>query len=391
MTTASPTSLVAEPEERAELRRTVSAIAGRFGHRYYADEARSGGHAIELWEALGGAGFLGVNLPERYGGGGGGIGDLAAVQEELGAVGCPLLMIVVSPAVCAPLVMRFGTPEQCARWLPGIASGEVVMSFAITEPDAGSNSHRIRTTAERTAGGWRLRGAKHYISGVDRAAGMIVVARTGPTRPEGRGELSLFVVETDRPGIVADRIETEVISPEHQFSVFFDDVDLPGTALLGEEGQGLRQVFSGLNPERILSAAVCTGLGRYLLDRAADYARERVVWSAPIGTHQAVAHPLARAKIALESARLLAGRAAALYDAGAAAGEAANMAKFAAAEAASDSLDCAVQTHGGHGLSREHGIADLWGLVRLYRIAPVSQEMILNYVAGHSLGLGRSY
>lgn len=336
-----------EPDERIELRRTVGDIVRQFGHRYYVEQARAGGHATELWQALGSAGFLGVNLPVERGGGGGGIADLAAVQEELSAAGCPLLMIVVSPAVCAPLLVRFGTEEQRGRWLPGIASGEVVMSFAITEPDAGSNSHRIRTAAQRTAAGWRLRGAKHYISGVDRAAAMLVVARTGSPRDNGSADLSLFVVETDRPGVRADRIETEVVSPEQQFSVFFDDVELPCSALVGVEGEGLRQVFSGLNPERILSAAVCTGLGRYLLERAAAYARERVVWSAPIGTHQGVAHPLARAKIALESARLLAAQAAALYDAGLSAGEAANMAKFTAAEAAAACLDRAVQTHGG--------------------------------------------
>jgi alkylation response protein AidB-like acyl-CoA dehydrogenase len=300
------------------------------------------------------------------------------------------MLIVVSQPIAGPLLVRYGTDDQRHRWLPGVASGKANVAFAITEPDAGTNSHRVATTGERTPSGWRLRGTKHYITGVEQAAGVIVVARTGTDERTGRGRLSIFLVETDRPFERAP-IETAVIAPERQWTLFFDDLEVGEDALIGVEGDGLSQVFAGLNAERILSASVCTGLGRYALDKAIEYARDRTVWSAPIGTHQAIAHPLARAKVQLEAARLMNAQAASLYDDGGDAGEMANMAKFAAAEAVAECFDRAVQTHGGHGLSRAYGLADLWGLVRLYRIAPVSQEMILNFVAQHSLGLPRSY
>lgn len=378
-------------EEQTALRQVVADIASDFGHGYYTSQARAGGSASELWNALGKGGFLGINLPEAYGGGGAGITELAIVEEELSAAGCPLLMMVVSPAICGSLLARYGTDEQKQNWLPAMAAGEAMMSFAITEPDAGSNSHEVSTVATPTSTGWRLRGTKHYISGVDTARGVVVVARTrGADGTLDRG-LSLFIVETDRPGLERTLIETEMVSPERQFTLFFDDVELPETALIGVQGEGLAQVFDGLNPERIMAAAVGTGLGRYSIERGAAYAQEREVWGVPIGAHQAVAHPLARAMIQLEAVRLMNAQAANQYDAGHEVGPLANMAKFLAAEAAPACLDAAIQVHGGHGLSREYGLADLWGMTRLYRIAPVSQEMVLNYMAQHQLGLPKSY
>jgi alkylation response protein AidB-like acyl-CoA dehydrogenase len=265
------------------------------------------------------------------------------------------------------------------------------MAFAITEPDAGSNSHRIATTAVRDGDVYRVTGSKYYISGVDESDLILLVARTGEDERTGRGRLSLFVVDAEAAGLERALIPVEVLTTERQFSLFFDDVVVPANRLIGTEGEGLRQIFHGLNPERITGAAVATGIGRYALDKAAAHVRDRVVWNAPIGTHQGVAHPLAKAKIHLELARLATRQAAMLYDAGADAGEAANMAKYAAAEAALEALDHAIQVHGGNGLSSEVGLADLWGVARLYRIAPVASEMILNYVAERSLGLPRSY
>jgi alkylation response protein AidB-like acyl-CoA dehydrogenase len=270
-----------------------------------------------------------------------------------------------------------------------MATGESKMAFAITEPDAGSNSHRISTTAQRDGDEWRLNGTKYYISGVDEADAVIVVARTGTH--EGRAQLSLFIVDTDAKGLEATHIPVEIAAPEKQFTLFFDDCLINADRLLGTEGDGLHQVFAGLNPERLMGGAVSCGIGRYALDRAATYARERTVWDRPIGTHQGVAHPLAKAKIDLELARLMLAKAAWCYDAGLPAGEAANMAKFAAAEASLEALDAAIQTHGGNGLASEYGLADLWGTARLLRTAPVSREMILNFVAQHSLGLPKSY
>jgi alkylation response protein AidB-like acyl-CoA dehydrogenase len=381
--------LVAGDEER-ELRATVRAIAGRYGHEYFVATARAGQSPTALWAELGAAGLLGVAIPQEYGGGGGTLSDLAVVTEELAACGIPLMLLALSPAVCATIVAQVGTAAQKAEHLPGLASGQRVMAFAITEPDAGSNTHRIRTKAARTEQGWILNGAKYYVSHVDNAQTMLVVARTG--NPEnGRGALSLFVVEVDAPGVGRTVIPVEIVSPERQFTVTFDDVQVGHDALLGAVDQGLAGVFHGLNPERIGSAALLTGIARYALGKAARYARDRTVWDVPIGAHQAVAHPLARAHIQTESARLLTARAAALSDAGLPAGTAANMAKWAAAEAATQALDAAIQTHGGNGMATEYGLSTLSGLVRLFRIAPVSAEMILNHTAQHELGLPKSY
>ncbi len=381
-----------EPEERQELRRQVARLASRYGRDWFAEKARSGEKTTELWLEIAKAGYLGINVPEEYGGGGGGIADVAAVCEELAAQGCPLLMMVVSPAICGTVIARYGTEEQKQRWLPGICDGTATMAFAITEPDAGTNSHNITTTARRDGDEWVLKGQKIYISGVDEAAHVLVVARAEDART-GKLKPCLFVVPTDAAGFEFTAIAMEIVSPEKQFQVFMDDVRLPGDALVGDEDGGLVQLFAGLNPERIMAASFATGLGRHALDRATAYAKERTVWQAPIGSHQAIAHPLAQAHIEVELARLMTQKAAALCDAGddMGAGEAANMAKYAAGEACVHAVDAAVQTHGGNGITQEYGVAGLIVASRTTRIAPVSREMILNFVAMHSLGLPKSY
>ncbi len=379
-----------QSSETAMLRQSVRKVTDSFGPRYYQDQAASGGRTTELWEALGDAGFIGVNLPERFGGGGMGISELAVVTEETAAGGNPLLLLLVSSAICGEVIKRFGTEEQQARWFPAMAAGREKMIFAITEPDAGSNSHRIATTATRDGDEWVLSGTKYYISGVDEAAWMLVVAKTG-TADDGRAELSLFVVDCDSSGLDATHIPVEVGAPERQFQLFFDDVRVGADRLVGEVGHGLRLVFSGLNPERITGAAIENGIGRYALDKASAYARDRKVWDQPIGAHQGVSHPLAAAAIDVELARLMTEKAAWLHDHGEPAGEASNMAKYAAADAAMAALDAAIQTHGGNGMASEYGLAHLWGMARLLRIAPVSREMVLNHIAQHTLGLPRSY
>jgi alkylation response protein AidB-like acyl-CoA dehydrogenase len=381
-----------EPEERQELRRQVARLASRYGRDWFAEKARTGEKTTELWLEIAKAGYLGINVPEEYGGGGGGIADVAAVCEELAAQGCPLLMMVVSPAICGTVIARYGTEEQKQRWLPGICDGTATMAFAITEPDAGTNSHNITTTARRDGDEWVLKGQKIYISGVDEAAHVLVVARAEDART-GKLKPCLFVVPTDAAGFEFTAIAMEIVSPEKQFQVFMDDVRLPGDALVGDEDGGLVQLFAGLNPERIMAASFATGLGRHALDRATAYAKERTVWQAPIGSHQAIAHPLAQAHIEVELARLMTQKAAALCDAGddMGAGEAANMAKYAAGEACVHAVDAAVQTHGGNGITQEYGVAGLIVASRTTRIAPVSREMILNFVAMHSLGLPKSY
>lgn len=381
-----------ESPERQELRAQVAKLASKYGREYFTEQARTGGKTTDLWLEIGRTGYLGINIDEEYGGGGGGIGDIAAVCEELAAQGCPLLMMVVSPAICGSVIGRYGTDEQKRRWLPGIADGTSTMAFAITEPDAGTNSHNITTTARRDGDEWVLNGRKIYISGVDESDNLLVVARTEDART-GKLKPCLFVVPTDAAGFEATPIPMEIVSPEQQFSVFLDDVRLPDDALVGDEDGGLVQLFAGLNPERIMAASFSTGLARYAIGKAAEYATQREVFGAPIGTHQAIAHPLAESHIEIELARLMTQKAAALCDAGEdmAAGEAANMAKYAAAEAACHAADRAVHTHGGNGITTEFGMAGLLVATRAGRIAPVTREMILNFVAMHSLGLPKSY
>jgi alkylation response protein AidB-like acyl-CoA dehydrogenase len=383
--------IVADTEERAALRGAVAKLVAKYGHAYFMDKAKRHEEPTELWKDLGAAGFLGVHLSEEYGGGGGTLSDLSVVVEEVSTQGCPLLMMVISPAICGTIIDTHGSHELKQRWLPGIADGSFKMAFAITEPDAGSNSHAITTTARPDGDGYVISGTKYWTSGIDEADAVLVVARLAEALPNGRHPLSLFVVPTDAPGLSYTHIEAALQQPEHQFTVHFDDVRVGPDALVGEAGNGLRQVFSGLNPERITAACISNGIARYALDKAARYAAERQVWKTPIGAHQGVAHPLAESYIGVQLARLMAFRAAELFDAGADAAEASNIAKFAAADACLKALDQAMQTHGGNGLALDYGLADLWFVARMLKTAPVSREMVLNFVAQNSLGLPRSY
>ncbi|MBJ6633099.1 acyl-CoA dehydrogenase family protein [Streptomyces sp. I5] len=388
---------VIESEEHKALRAAVSALGHKYGRAYFTRTVEEGRPATELWAEAAKLGYLGVNLPEKHGGGGGGISELSIVLEELGAAGCPLLLMVVSPAICGTVIARFGTEEQKRDWLPALADGTRTMAFGITEPDAGSNSHRITTTARRdtATGDWVLTGRKVFVSGVDIADATLIVSRTEDART-GRLKPCLFIVPRDTPGFRRHKIDMELSAAEKQFELFLDDVRLPADALVGGgegEDAGLLQLFAGLNPERIMTAAFAIGMGRFALARAVEYARDRTVWKAPIGSHQAIAHPLAQAHIDLELARLMMQKAAHLYDAGddIGAGEAANMAKYAAAEACVKAVDQAVHTLGGNGLTREFQLASLITAARVSRIAPVSREMILNYVSHQTLGLPKSY
>ncbi|CAB4846936.1 unannotated protein [freshwater metagenome] len=396
MTTAIPEPsvpslpLLPTPEEKA-LRQTVTDIVTPFGHDYYMRASTTGEPMTELWQRLAAAGFLGLNIPEQYGGSGAGLTQLAIVLEELSAGGCPELAMVLSPGMAGSILARHGNDEQRHRYLPAIADGTEKFVFALTEPDAGSNSYNIKTTARRDGDDWLIKGTKYYISGVDHCDHFLLVARTGTDERNGRGELTLFVVEPDADGLTRSPLPTALRAPERQFTLFFDDVRVPSSAVVGEVGKGGVPLFDGLNPERVLSAVICTGVGRYAIEKASRYARERNVWGVPIGTHQGVQHPLAAAAIEIEAARGMLWRAAALYDAGIPSGEASNMAKYLAANAGYRALDAAIQTHGGNGLADEYGLADLWSIVRLQKIAPVSTEMVLNHIAQHTLNLPRSY
>ncbi|MDQ2847617.1 MAG: acyl-CoA/acyl-ACP dehydrogenase [Actinomycetota bacterium] len=382
-----------EPAEYAEIRQAVRQISEKHGLREYAERGKHSEPMTELWQELGEAGFIGINVPSEFGGGGAGMSELAVVAEGSASVGCPLLLLLVSSAICVEVLSRHGSAGQKAEWLTKLADGQLKMAFAITEPDAGSNSHKITTTAKPAddgSGDWIISGQKYYISGVDESAAVLTVARTG-TDDRGRAQISLFIVPTDATGLAANRLPVAAQIPDKQFILFYDEVRVPATALVGEAGNGFKPLFDGLNPERIATAALCVGIGRFALEQAADYARTRVVWGAPIGSHQGVSHPLAQAKINVELAALMLSKAAWLHDRGDDAGEVCNMAKAAAADAAVAAVDAAIQAHGGNGLSEEYGLMPLYGMARLLRIAPVSKEMVLNYVAQHTLKLPRSY
>ena len=377
------------PEQEA-LRGAVAALGAKYGHRYYIEKAKSGGHTTELWAEAGKLGYLGASVPAEYGGGGGGVTELAIICEELAAAGSPLLLLVVSPAIVATIIARHGTEEQRKQLLPAFADGSLKVVFAITEPEAGSNFHKLGTTAQRAGDDWVISGRKCFISGVDEAPYVLVVARTPA---EGRLVPALFLVPTDAAGLTKSKIDMEITSPENQWMVYLDDVRVPADALIGDGSSGLPALFSGLNPERITVAAMSVGTGRYALSRATSYTSTRSVWGRTIGSHQGVSHPLAHAHIQVELARLMVYKAAGLYDEGRdiEAGVAANMAKYAAADAAALAVDTAIQAHGGNGMTTEYGVATLLGGVRAGRIAPVSREMILNYISQHVQAQEKSY
>lgn len=391
MSTIFYTSLVDTAEHHAMLRDSVAKLAGGFGRAYFQDVYKRRAKPEELWQALGEAGFLGVHVSEQYGGGGSGLADYNVIVEEVAAQGCPILSLVIN-SICSPIIEQHGSQALKQEWLPGLAAGKKRLSFAITEPNAGTNTHKISTTARREGEGWVINGNKYWTSGLDEADSVMVVCRSDQADAQGRHPLSLFIVPADHPGISRTPIETALHVPETSFTVFFDNVSVGPEALVGQEGQGLRHLFAGLNPERVCAAAINNGIARYAIERGSRQAQDRSVWGVPIGAHQGVSHPLAKSYIAVQQARLMTARAAQLYDAGSAdAGEAANMAKFAAADASLEALDQAMQVHGGNGMAIEYGLADLWFIARLHKTAPVSREMILNFVAQHSLGLPKSY
>ena len=372
------------------LRDSVRKLAELYGHTYYAEKTKTGGPMSELVEEIFSAGYGSVLLPSDFGGGGGGIEELCVVIEEFSRVGCPVERLVISPTICGLLVLDHGTDEQQCAWLPGIASGEIQFSFAITEPDAGSNSRNVSTTATRRGEDWVINGQKTYITGVDESQAMVLFTRTEGM--DGAPEQSLFIVDTDAPGLTKVRIPMALRTPMKQFTLFFDDVVVPADRLIGgDPGLAFRQIFTGLNAERITVASQQIGLGRYALDKAVSYANSRIVWNVPIGTHQGLSHPLAAARIAVEVAAIATTSSAKLFDQRQDLGQTANYAKYVASEAAINAFDIAIQVHGGSAYTVEAGLLDLSNFCRLARSAPVSREMIFNGVANGVMGLPRSY
>jgi acyl-CoA dehydrogenase len=354
----------------------------------------------DVWDALAGAGFMGSFIPAEYGGTGLGLLAMAFAIEEMAALGFgnALMVLTAMDALC---ILRNGPEDVRREFLPRIADGSLTFCFALTEADSGSNTFRIRTRAEKKGDLYVVNGSKTFISGWDVADYALLAVRTTSLR-EAREQgmpkqfgLSLFVVDTKAPGVTAQVIPTRGIEGLNQFTVFFDDVEVPAGRLVGQENGGAVALFLALNPERILAAATAVGMTDYSLKIAVDYARERKVFGdRPIGAYQAIQHPLAEVKIYQDAVRLLTYRAAWAYDKNMSpldVGVYANMAKYLAAELALMAVDRSIETLGGNGFSDDFGLGDLWDVARLLRTAPVSKEMILNHIAEHVLELPRSY
>jgi alkylation response protein AidB-like acyl-CoA dehydrogenase len=354
----------------------------------------------ELWDDFAAIGLLGCLIPEQYGGNNAGLLTLTLAFEELTAEGFfPGLMLVTS--MDAACIVKNGSEELKQRFLPQIVNGTCKLCFAITEPNAGTNTFRIETVARRDGDVYRLNGQKHFITGVEQADYMLLVARTTTVdelqregKPKSQG-ISLFLVDTKSAGLEKTLLPTASNDGAGQWQLFFDDVQVPADNLVGSEGGGTMAMFNSLNPERILAAAICTGMAEQCLEKSVAYAKERRVFKdVPIGAYQSIAHPLAEVKIWQEAVRLMMYRAAWMFDNGfdpLQVGTQSNMAKFLAADMALKAVDAALETHGGNGFSEEYGLINLWFGARLFKTAPVSREMILNYVSEWSLGLPRSY
>lgn len=371
-----------DAEDRSALADLAFAVGRRYADRRFADLDAAQAHWKEVCEA----GLPAISLPPEHGGAGT-TSDLLLVAERLAAGGYPAGKLTISTAIGGAVILRHGSPEQRDRWLPAIGDGSLRFCFALTEPGAGSNAANMRTTATRTDdGGWRINGEKTYISAADDSDVMIVVAKDAES-----GGFSLLSLPLPCEQLQMTPVDVHVGVPERQWTIYFDDVELPADALIGTAGGGARALFDGLNPERLIVAAQAVGIGRWCLERAAAYAGERIVFDVPIGAHQAVQHPLAEALIDLEAAWALIERGAEVYEAGGNAGLACNMAKVKACDAGLKAADAALQTFGGSGFTGETLMFERFGYLRLLRSTPVSREMALNQVAVAGLGLPRSY
>ncbi|MGD9550844.1 MAG: acyl-CoA dehydrogenase family protein [Burkholderiaceae bacterium] len=387
------TSMEAMQARIRDIQEATRGVTAQYDRAYILQCIKEDRFPDELWAKLGEFGLLGLSIPEEYGGSGGGVLEITALNEALALAGVPTLFLVVTGLGRVPIV-RNGTPEQIKKYVTPTCTGEKKMCFAITEPNAGTNSFAMTTLAQPNGkGGWTLNGQKVFISGARDADFMLVVARTTraaevKNRTEG---MSLFVVDMKTPGIKLQQLNIQVETAERQYMVFFDNVELPADALIGEAGKGAKAMFEGLNSERLLAAGAALGLGDYALAKAVAYSKDRKPFGKPIGSYQALQHRMAMAKAQIEAARLMTYSAAERFDAGEDAGAHANMAKLLGSEAAVAAVEAALQTHGGYGFDRDYDVVTLWPMLRLLKIAPINNEMLLNYIGEHVLGLPKSY
>ncbi len=382
----------AEPEDASAIRDAVRGLCERFPGEYWR-ALEPDRYPSEFVAALSEAGWLAALIPEEYGGSGLTLSTASVILEEICASGanagaCHAQMYTMGT------LLRHGNMEQKRRYLPAIAAGELrLQAFAVTEPGAGSDTTRITTRAERTAGGYVVNGQKIWTSRAEHSDLMVLLARTTPIeRVEKRtAGLSVFLVDMRERGAQLTIRPIETMINHATTEVFFEDLELPADALIGEEGEGFRYILDGMNAERILIAAECIGDCRFFLDRAVAYAKQRVVFGHPIGANQGVQFPLARAHMAMSAADLLRWKAAWLYDSGRPAGSEANMAKYLASEASWEAANAALDAHGGFGFAREYDIERKFRETRLYKTAPINNNLIQAFVGQHVLGLPRSY
>lgn len=377
------------------IQRAVRELAGEFSEEYWSDRDERGAFPWEFYDAFAKSGWLGIAIPEQYGGGGLGVQEASILLEEVAASGaamngCSALHLTIFGI---NVLVKHGGADLRAELLPAVAEGGVHVCFAVTEPDAGTDTTRISTTAERVGDSYVLNGRKVWITKAGEADKMVLAARTTPRDQVQKPTdgISLFVIDVDSSTMDIRPIPKMGRNAVASNEVVLDDVRVPATARVGTEGKGFRYLLDGLNPERILLAHEALGIGRVALRHATEYAKQREVFGRPIGQNQGLSFPLAEALTRLDGARLMAREAAWRYDRDEECGRAANMAKFLCADAGFQATDRAVQTLGGMGYAKEYHVERYFRESRLMRLAPISQEMVLNYVAQHVLGLPRSY
>ncbi len=382
-------------EERLLIADAVRKIASQFPDQYWMEHDDEKRFPDEFFSAFVEAGLLGITIPEEYGGMGLGISEAGIALREIAQSGAAMngCSTVHFPLFGSSVIARYGSEEMKREVLPKIVSGEIDLCFAVTEADAGTNTTRIKTFAERKGSEFIINGRKLWISKAQVANTMMLLCRTTRFEDCDRPQdgITLILLDMNNPGITVTPINKMGRNAVDSNEVFFDDVIAPADRVIGEEGLGFRHILDSLNPERILLSYEALGIGRVALDKAVNYANERIVFDRPIGKNQGIQFPLAEAHMRLQAAELMADKAASLYDRGMKCGEEANTAKYLAGEAAFFAADRALQTHGGLGYAREFHVERYFREARLFRLAPISEEMILNYISEHVLGLPRSY
>jgi acyl-CoA dehydrogenase len=383
-------------EQQELIRKEVATLARSFSADYWLEKDRKAEYPSDWVKAFADAGWLGTIVPEEYGGAGLGVTEAALVLHEICAAGAgttgasPIHFYMFPPMP----VIKHGSEALKRRVLPPITTGEIVMSFGVTEPNAGTDTSRIQTRAERRGDRFSVNGRKVWNTNARQATHILLLARTEPREADPahpfRG-MTLFFTPFDRSRITVREIEKLGRAAVDSNEIFIDNLEVPVEDVVGEVGRGFYHLLDSLNPERIMTGIEAVGIGRAALARGVQYAKERVVFDRPIGQNQAIAHPLAMAWAKLETAELLCLKAAWLFDHGQPCGAESNAAKLMAAEAGFEACDVALQTHGGYGYAKEFHVERLWREVRLYKIAPVSQQMVLNHLAEHVLGLPKSY